>query len=532
MHIDKKNWLEHLNGLPEDIRGYKTCTYLVALEGWRRGLELKFHIRKGIAIPPSVRFSLSNGVRTHYFSVARGDKVSKEAISICSEKPETYKRLHENNIPIPEGKSFSATETDDTIINYAKTLDFPLVIKPTDGASGLGVITDIRSLEQFEEALKKVRYELGYKSIIVERFIKGEDYRVYVVDNKVIGAYKRLAANVIGDGESSIRELIIQKNKLRKKNPFIYNRPIVINKDLIHYLKENQMTLESVPEKGQRVILRKQGTYLKERDPIDITDEMPESIKEIAVKAMHSIPGLTHCDVDMLVNEETGEAYVNEINSRPQISNHLFPLEGKARDIPRAVIDYYFPETINGPRNDKLFFDFRPVYEAFRSMSVKEVVIPNIPLDHELTRFRMKGQLRGVGYERWMKRLAIRYKLNGYIIHLNEEETSIVVSGNTDSLERFRNVLHNEAPSGAIIESVREYNRTIPIVTGFRVKRKKKISKIRKDYEQLIKKHQKVLNELNFLQKKYDSILESKSWRLTKPLRSLVNGFRKIKDKE
>src|SRR5699024_3239775 len=142
---------------------------------------------------------------------------------------------------------------------------------------------------------------------------------------------------------------------------------------------------KSVPQKSQRVFLRPQGSYLKERDPVDITDSMSNEIKEIAVKAMHSIPGLTHCDVDMIVNEETGVGYVNEINSRPQISNHIFPIEGLARDIPAAIIDFYFPETVNNRRNNQYYYDFNPVYESFIAMSVEKVIIPDIPFNHELT---------------------------------------------------------------------------------------------------------------------------------------------------
>ncbi len=61
MQLNQSNWLPHLRNLPEDVNGYKTCTYLMALEGWRRGLKLTFHIERGVAIPPSVRFSLVMG---------------------------------------------------------------------------------------------------------------------------------------------------------------------------------------------------------------------------------------------------------------------------------------------------------------------------------------------------------------------------------------------------------------------------------------------------------------------------------------
>src|SRR5690625_1282623 len=315
MKIDQENWLPHLKQLPSDIKGYKTCTYLTALEGWRRGLKLKFHISRGSAIPPSIRFSLSDGEKEHYFAVARGDKVTDNARDICMEKPMTYKYLKKNNVPIPEGRSFAKEAEDEEIIQYAKDLDFPLVIKPSDGRSGIGVITDIRNSSDFIDAVEEVRHHLRFKSVIVERFIKGADYRVYAIGNQVVGIYKRIEANVIGDGNSTINQLIKSKNKVRGMNPFIYNRPIKIDSNLKKHLAERDLDLESVPSVNERIYLRRQGEYLKERDPVDITDIVPNDIKDIAVKAMKSIPGLAHCDVDMLVNEDTGEAYVNEINS-------------------------------------------------------------------------------------------------------------------------------------------------------------------------------------------------------------------------
>src|SRR5699024_12644458 len=89
---------------------------------------------------------------------------------------------------------------------------------------------------------------------------------------------------------------------------------------------------------------------------------MSNEIKEIAVKAMHSIPGLTHCDVDMIVNEETGVGYVNEINSRPQISNYIFPIEDLARDIAASIIDFFFLESVNNRKNYLYYYIFISVY--------------------------------------------------------------------------------------------------------------------------------------------------------------------------
>src|SRR5690625_3166048 len=171
------------------------------------------------------------------------------------EKPKTYEYLRKRDIPIPEGNDFSSETSDDEIIKYAEELGFPLVLKPTDAGSGRGVITDIRTIEQFKQSLNHVRNKLGFKDVIVERFIKGEDYRVYVLGDKVIGAYRREAANIIGDGIHDIQQLIKYKNKIRSKNPFIKNRLIKIDENLKAFLKQQGKSLTYVPAEGEKVYL-------------------------------------------------------------------------------------------------------------------------------------------------------------------------------------------------------------------------------------------------------------------------------------
>lgn len=536
MIIDENNWLPHLKYLPKDIKGYKTCTYLMALEGWRRGLTLKFRIRpRGRAIPPSIRFTLSNGEKEHYFTVARGDKVEKSAINICMNKPLAYKHLAKSNVPIPEGSNFGKDVNDEDIIRYAKKIGFPLVIKPTDGSSGRGVITDIKNIDDFKSALTYVRDDLNFKKVIVERFFVGEDYRIYVIGNKVIGAHKRVSANVIGDGEHTIKELINIKNEQRKKNPFIENRPIKIDENLKEFLDDKNLTLSSIPNPGERVFLRRQGAYLKERDPVDITDKLPEKIKEIAIKATQAIPGLNHCAVDMLVNESTGEGVVNEVNSRPQISNHLFPLEGQARDIPAEIIDYYFPETKEVKRNNLFYYDFNPVYNAFLEGNATEVRIPKIPSHHAISsRFLLTGSLRGVNYERWIRRHVKRLRLHGYLKHLKNDRTSIVVSGSPKSIETFRNIITNQSPSKATVNKVIEKRWEKPVKIGFEIKKpsakseftqlkdvKDSYNKLKNKYEKLQKDYKKLRTKYNANLREYESIQSSTSWKITKPIRKI-----------
>src|SRR5690625_2038959 len=99
--------------------------------------------------PPGRLFSLSSEERTHYFFRTRGDKVTNEAVELAADKGITKKILEKENIPVPKGKRFPEDATDEEIIAYSKTIDYPLVFKPTDASLGMGVVTNINGEDEF-----------------------------------------------------------------------------------------------------------------------------------------------------------------------------------------------------------------------------------------------------------------------------------------------------------------------------------------------------------------------------------------------
>src|SRR5690625_5982517 len=142
--------------LPGEIvrnaRKTRLCSYSVALEGWRRGLKLKWYTRdsehfKDMIIfgvnPPGRLFSLSSDERTHYFFRTRGDKVTNEAVELGSDKDITKDMLEKVGVPVPKGKGFDISATAEEVINYCLELGFPLVLNTTDGILGLGVVSTI-----------------------------------------------------------------------------------------------------------------------------------------------------------------------------------------------------------------------------------------------------------------------------------------------------------------------------------------------------------------------------------------------------
>src|SRR5699024_9022173 len=183
---------------------------------------------------------------------------------------------------------------------------------------------------------------------VLEQHVEGREFRVYVVNDKGVAAYNRIPANITGDGESTIEELIKKKNLERRKNARLNSCLIDIDIEILKFIHKKGYSLESVPAKGEYLPLRQKTNVSSGVYPIDVTDTISEEIKQLAIDDVKAVPGLHHAGVDIIENA-TGKGkapgYVIEINATAQIGGILFPLEGKARNIPAAIIDYYFPET-------------------------------------------------------------------------------------------------------------------------------------------------------------------------------------------
>lgn len=212
-------WLPELNGtIPNEAFGYAVSVYSIAYEAWRRGLTVSFkniYHRSGKFEP---RYSISSGDNKLVFTHTRPNVVSKEAIDICVNKQKTREFLAEKNVNVPQGLVLSSLNESE-IKKSINHLDFPLVIKPLDGKGGRGVITGIDDFKELFDNINYLKNDLNINEIIVEEYIEGEDYRAFVIGDKVIGAFRRLPPHVIGDGKNSIKELLKRKNQIRVKIP-------------------------------------------------------------------------------------------------------------------------------------------------------------------------------------------------------------------------------------------------------------------------------------------------------------------------
>lgn len=524
-------WLPHLeNSIPDSAYGYTASLYTIALEGWRRGLDLKF-IKTNRSKSNTV-FELSDGKVTHQFVSSRGDLVTSKALRICRNKSLTKEYLLKSNIPTPKGRDFSKDIPNSEIIDYAKKQGYPLVVKPLDGTGGKGVIANIENEAELKDALSYVREELGYLHVIVEEYFEGEDYRIYVIENEVVAATKRIRANVIGDGKTNIKKLIQKKNQEKKDSKLYRSSLIKIDKELKDELSKRKYTLDSIPSMGEKVYLKSKNNISSGGDPVDILDELSDEMKQIAIDGLNAIPGLPHGGIDLLVNKDKNTGVIIEINSQASIRLNLFPLVGTARDIPAKLIDFYFPNTTSNP-DVPLFFEFDDVWQEFRKGNKTEYIIPSIkPDDLEITRFIVKGRVRRVGYGKWVKDNAQKLNIHGYVNHLKNGTTSIVAAGYKDDLDKFRHIIVKESSSHFKISKIVEKSRKSPVLVGFKLNNVEVDNVIKDGYHPVRLKDptrhsnsrkkstsdKAKSNKIDY-KDEYHKIINSTSWKMTKPLR-------------
>ena len=539
-------WLPHLSKeVVEDARGHALDAYVIALEGWRRGLTLRWHTKDSEKFPsmktwfvdkPGKLFSLSSEDRTHYFFRTRGDKVTNEAVEIGMDKERTKQYLSKAGVPVPNGKRFSQDEHDDEIINYAsKTLGFPVVLKPTDGSFGRGVVTNIQDINALKRALDYARRNHGESDWIIEKYIPGDEYRLYVVDDEVVGAIRRVPANVVGDGVNTIRTLIEKKNSERKKNPRLESCLIKIDQEVLNFLESNNYNLESIPEQGTQVFLTNKGNISLGGDPVDCLDDLSDDVKTTAIQTLRSIPGLPHGAVDLIVTnncvEESG-VLVLEVNPTAQIGSILFPLKGKARNVPKAIIDYYFPETIiKGEKqsSSNMYFDFQKVISPLFNKMARNVTVSPHPTGNVVAkRYIVSGSFQGFGYLRWIQKQAFLQRLSGQATIMDDGNIEIIVASDEKStVENFKHICE-EGNDKSRVDRVYVEPWDQPVKVGFEISKrsKKHMKKSQVELKKELNEINKITKELRRTQRMYENISRHIVWRYTSPIRRLIDRFK------
>ncbi len=266
------------------------------------------------------------------------------AVDIACDKEETKMLLEAAEIPVPRGTVIRSEEgLKDAVERYG----FPLVIKPIDGNHGKGNTTNITTWQQALTALEAAQ-KYG-RSVIVEKFITGVDFRCLVINYKFVCAALRTPAAVTGDGEHNIQWLIDETNKDPRRG---YGHEKVLTQITIDQFTQKMLddkgyTLDTIPAKGEQVLLKPTANLSTGGTSTDVTDEVhPANI--FMCERIARIIGLDICGIDIMASDlrtpvsENGGAIL-EVNAAPGFRMHIEPAEGLARNVAEPVVDMLFP---------------------------------------------------------------------------------------------------------------------------------------------------------------------------------------------
>jgi glutamate--cysteine ligase len=255
----------------------------------------------------------------------------------------TKKILEEHQIRVPKGLEYtSANEAKaDFIIHQGK----PVVIKPNQTNFGLGItILKENTDEQTYQRAIEIAFEFD-ETILIEEFIAGKEFRFFVIGDEVVGILHRVPANVTGDGIRTVRELVELKNQdpLRGKGYRTPLEKIQLGEAEAMFLKLQNKDFNTVPASGEVVYLRENSNISTGGDSIDFTDDIPDSYKQIAVRAAKALNVLI-TGLDMIVPDISAEATddnyaIIELNFNPAIHIHCHPFKGKNRKLNEKLMD-------------------------------------------------------------------------------------------------------------------------------------------------------------------------------------------------
>ena len=289
------------------------------------------------------------GSKQRRIQAAETDRTSALAESIAQDKELTKTLLQSAGVPVPAGRPVTSAEDA-----WAAACEIgiengcPVVVKPQDGNQGKGVTVNLTTREGVEAA-----YAAAFRisdDVLVERFLPGQDHRILVVGNKLVAAARREPPTVIGDGVRSVRQLVdlVNSDPRRGEGHATCLTKIRFDDIALARLAEDGLTADSIPARGQRVILRNNANLSTGGTATDVTDDVHPDFAARAIAAAQMV-GLDLAGVDIVCSDvlrplEEQNGGIVELNAAPGLRMHLQPSFGKGRPVGEAIIASMFEE--------------------------------------------------------------------------------------------------------------------------------------------------------------------------------------------
>lgn len=324
----------------KEIRGKNILgpsTRAIAEEAKKRGIPVT-------RLNDESLLQLGLGANQKRIQATIADSTSVIGLDIATDKKITKNLLANAGLPVPRG--ITAMNLNDAL-KAAKSIGYPIAIKPLSGNHGRGITTNIRTPHTVEAAFNAAKKVSS--TVLVEEHLDGTDYRFLIIGGKLTAAAKREPAVVIGDGSSSIEQLIEKVNRDPKRGEG-HEKPLTRIKtddEMKMLLAENNYKLKSVLPVNEKVYLKSAANLSAGGTAEDITDEVHPAIKTMTERAAR-IVGLDIMGIDMILNDHrapiSNGCGIIEVNAAPGFRMHTHPSKGKPRNVGKAVVDMLFPD--------------------------------------------------------------------------------------------------------------------------------------------------------------------------------------------
>jgi cyanophycin synthetase len=342
----------HKGELEQDLKDLLSLVRDAALGPSTETLVKEAEARDIPWMPLSARamIQLGYGVNQKRIQATLSDYSGILAVELACDKEGTKQILRDAGIPVPRG----------TVINYLDDLEnaieevggYPIVIKPLDGNHGRGITIDIKTWEEAKQAYDAARNIS--RGVIVERFYRGSDHRVLVINGKVVAVAERVPAHVVGDGKSTVQELIDITNSDPNRGDGHANvlTKIVLDRTSDSLLDRQGYTLDTVLEPGVVCYLRATANLSTGGIAVDRTDDIhPENIwlaQRVAKTIGLDIAGIDIVTPDISKPLREVDGVIVEVNAAPGFRMHVCPSVGLPRNVAAPVMDMLFPNSKSG----------------------------------------------------------------------------------------------------------------------------------------------------------------------------------------
>jgi cyanophycin synthetase len=290
---------------------------------------------------------LGYGRHMRYLQAAVSGNTSDIAVDMASDKALAKRLLDEAGIPVPNGIVVSSLDEASDIFEQLGT---PLAVKPVDGNHGNGITLYVTTRQELRAAFHDAR-QVSSKVLIEEQF-EGEDYRVLVINGRVVAASQRIPAHVIGNGLDTVDQLIrvLNDDPRRGEGHEKALTRVSVDARMLSVLQRQGLSLAAVPERDQRVVLSDTANLSTGGTAVDVTDALHPELGRMCERAAKAI-GLDICGVDLVVPTieapfESGG--IVEVNAGPGLRMHLFPDAGTPRDVATSIVEMLYPHQSNG----------------------------------------------------------------------------------------------------------------------------------------------------------------------------------------